>query len=100
MDSVFPFYEVEGQRLRDSGFREKTREKKARAALQRLINRELTTARGKTRPELVLCGTELANFVLVPSSEQLTVEGTRGTRAEQQSRNPLPWPNPDLIQQF
>ncbi|TKX87637.1 ATP-binding protein, partial [Halorubrum sp. SS5] len=95
-----PFYEVEGQRLRDSGFRAKTKEKKARAALQRLLNRELTTGRGKTRPELVLCGTELANFVLVPSSEQLTVEGTRGTRAEQQSRNPLPWPNPDLIQQF
>ncbi|MFK8215533.1 ATP-binding protein [Haloferax volcanii] len=95
-----PFYEVEGQRLRDSGFREKTKEKKARAALQRLLNRELTTGRGKTRPELTLCGTELANFVLVPSSEQLTVEGTRGTRAEQQSRNPLPWPNPDLIQQF
>ncbi|QKG94450.1 ATP-binding protein (plasmid) [Halorubrum salinarum] len=95
-----PFYEVEGQRLRDSGFREKTKEKKARAALQRLLNRELTTGRGKTRPELVLSGTELANFVLVPSSEQLTVEGTRGTRAEQQSRNPLPWPNPDLIQQF
>ncbi|MGB9985589.1 ATP-binding protein [Salarchaeum japonicum] len=95
-----PFYEVEGQRLRDSGFREKTKEKKARAALQRLLNRELTTGRGKTRPELVLSGRELANFVLVPSSEQLTVEGTRGTRAEQQSRNPLPWPNPDLIQQF
>ncbi|MGQ4557260.1 ATP-binding protein [Halobellus sp. GM3] len=95
-----PFYEVEGKRLRDSGFREKTKEKKARAALQRLLNRELTTGRGKTRPELVLSGTELANFVLVPSSEQLTVEGTRGTRAEQQSRNPLPWPNPDLIQQF
>ncbi|WP_123539239.1 ATP-binding protein [Halosimplex salinum] len=95
-----PFYEVEGQRLRDSGFREKTKEKKARAALQRLLNRDLTTGRGKTRPELVLCGTEIANFVLVPSSEQLTVEGTRGTRAEQQSRNPLPWPNPDLIQQF
>ncbi|WP_096396400.1 ATP-binding protein [Halorubrum trapanicum] len=95
-----PFYEVEGQRLRDSGFREKTKEKKARAALQHLLNRELTTGRGKTRPELVLSGTELANFVLVPSSEQLTVEGTRGTRAEQQSRNPLPWPNPDLIQQF
>jgi DNA helicase HerA-like ATPase len=95
-----PFYEVEGQRFRESGFREKTKEKNALAAFQRLLNRELTTGRGKTRPELVLCGTELANFVLVPSSEQLTVEGTRGTRAEQQSRNPLPWPNPDLIQQF
>ncbi|WP_226008318.1 ATP-binding protein [Natrinema salinisoli] len=108
MDSLLPvfdpldgsFYEVEGKRLRDSGFREKTKTKNAQAALQRLLNSELTTGRGKTRPELVLCGTELANFVLVPSSEQLTVEGTRGTRAEQQSRNPLPWPNPDLIQQF
>ncbi|GAB3421948.1 ATP-binding protein [Haloparvum alkalitolerans] len=95
-----PFYEVEGKRLRDTGFREKTKERKARAALQRFLDRELTTGRGKTRPELILGGAELANFVLVPSSEQLTVEGTRGTRAEQQSRNPLPWPNPDLIQQF
>ncbi|WP_226024054.1 ATP-binding protein [Halomicrobium salinisoli] len=95
-----PFYEVEGKRLRDSGFRETTKTKNARTALQRLLDRELTTGRGKTRPELVLCGTELANFVLVPSSEQLTVEGTRGTRAEQQSRNPLPLPNPDLLQQF
>ncbi|MFW5919748.1 MAG: ATP-binding protein, partial [Halanaeroarchaeum sp.] len=95
-----PFYEVEGRRLREAGFREKTKTKNARAALRRLLNRELTTGRGTTRPELILCGTELANFVLVPSSEQLTVEGTRGTRAEQQSRNPLPWPNPDLIQQF
>ncbi len=45
-----PFYEVEGQRLRDSGFREKTKEKKARAALQRLLNRELTTGRGRPAP--------------------------------------------------
>jgi DNA helicase HerA-like ATPase len=95
-----PFYEVEGQRLRGSGFREKTKEKAAEVALHRLLDRDLTTGRGKTRPELVLCGRELANFILVPSSEQLTVEGIRGTRAEQQSRNPLPWPNPDLIEQF
>jgi len=95
-----PFYELEGQRLRESGFREQTKTKNARVALQRLLHRDLTTGRGKLRPELILCGTELANVVLVPSSEQLTVEGTRGTRAEQQSRNPLPWPNPDLIQQF
>ncbi|WP_435182196.1 ATP-binding protein [Halorussus sp. AFM4] len=95
-----PYYEVEGDRLRADGFREKTKEKNAQTALQRLLDREITTGRGKTRPDFVLSGTELANFVLVPSSEQLTVEGTRGTRAEQQSRNPLPWPNPDLVQQF
>src|SRR6056297_4050463 len=95
-----PYYEVEGERLRADGFREKTKEKNAQTSLQQLLDREITVGRGKTRPDFVLCGTELANFVLVPSSEQLTVEGTRGTRAEQQSRNPLPWPNPDLVQQF
>ncbi|REA00881.1 hypothetical protein DEQ92_18910 [Haloferax sp. Atlit-6N] len=95
-----PFYEIEATRLRDRGFRQSKKEQHARAALQRLLSREVTTGRGKTRPELVLCGAELANFILVPSSDQLTVEGTRGTRAEQQSRDPLPWPNPDLVQQF
>ena len=95
-----PYYEVEGERLRTGGFREKTKEKNAQTALQQLLDREITAGRGKTRPDFVLSGAELANFVLVPSSEQLTVEGTRGTRAEQQSRNPLPWPNPDLVQQF
>ena len=95
-----PYYEVKGKRLRADGFREKTKEKNAQTALRQLLDREITTGRGKTRPDFVLSGTELANFLLVPSSEQLTVEGTRGTRAEQQSRNPLPWPNPDLVQQF
>jgi len=95
-----PFYEVEGERIRSRGFRTKTKEKNARATLRHILDREIVTGRGKTRPEFVLGSKELANFVVVPSSEQLTVEGTRGTRAEQQSRNPLPWPNPDLIQQF
>ncbi|WP_049917004.1 ATP-binding protein [Halogeometricum pallidum] len=95
-----PYYEVTGERLRAEGFREQTKEKNARTALQQLLDREIAVGRGKTRPDFVLSGAELANFVLVPSSEQLTVEGTRGTRAEQQSRNPLACPNPDLIQQF
>jgi len=81
-----PYYEVTAERVRDSGFRAVTKERNAQAALQRLLDREITTGRGKTRPEFVLSGRELANFVLVPSSEQLTVEGKRGTRAEQQSR--------------
>ncbi|UWG49180.1 TraG/TraD/VirD4 family enzyme, ATPase (plasmid) [Halalkaliarchaeum sp. AArc-CO] len=95
-----PFYEVVGKRFQSKGFRDKTKVKHARAELQRLLDREITTGRGKTRPDLVLSGKELANFVLVPSSAQLTVEGQRGTRAEQQSRNPLPCPNPDLVGQF
>ena len=95
-----PYYEVTAERVRDSGFRAVTKERNARAALQRLLDREITTGRGKTRPDFVLSGRELANFVLVPSSEQLTVEGKRGTRAEQQSRNPLPRPHQDLMNEF
>ena len=95
-----PYYEVASERLRDSGLRAATKERNARAALQRLLDREITTGRGKTRPEFVLSGRELAHFVLVPSSEQLTVEGARGTRAEQQSRNPLPRPHQDLMGEF
>ncbi len=43
---------------------------------------------------------ELANLTVVPSSQDLTVEGTRGTRSEQRSRNPLPRPHPDLMDEF
>lgn len=108
MDSILPvfdqldgpFYEVEGKRLREKGLREKTKLKNSRAALRHLLNRELETGRGRTRPDLVLGGPEIAHFVLVPSSSQLTIEGQRGTRAEQRSQNPLPLPNPDLLQQF
>ncbi|RLM62604.1 ATP-binding protein [Halorubrum sp. Atlit-26R] len=95
-----PYYEVTAERIRDSGFRAATKERNARAALQRLLDREITTGRGKIRPDFVLSGRELANFVLVPSSEQLTVEGKRGARAEQQSRNPLPRPHQDLMNEF
>ncbi|MBP1955866.1 DNA helicase HerA-like ATPase [Halarchaeum rubridurum] len=95
-----PFYDVESERVRSSGFREAKKEKNARKALQRLLDRDIVTGRWKTRPDFVLSGRELAHFLLVPSSEQLSIEGSRGTRAEQQSRNPLPRPNPDLREQF
>ncbi|WP_188884535.1 ATP-binding protein, partial [Halarchaeum grantii] len=95
-----PFYDVEAERVRSSGFREAKKEKNARKALQRLLNQEIITGRGKTRPDFVLSGRELANFLLIPSSEQLSIEGSRGTRAEQQSRNPLTRPDPDLLSEF
>lgn len=95
-----PFYGLDGQRLRDNGWRQATKGKTAQRALKRVLNRELITGRGKTRPDLVLNADELANFILVPSAEQLSVEGTRGTRAEQQSRNPLPRPHQDLMSEF
>jgi len=94
------FYRIEGERLTDRGFRAKTKQKNAVTAFHRLTDRELTTGRGKSRPDLVLSAAELANFILVPSAAQLSVTGVRGTRAEQQSRNPLSSPNPDLLAQF
>ena len=95
-----PYYELTAERIRERGFRSTKKDQHARTALQRLLDGEITTGRGKTRPEFVLSGRELANFVVVPSSEQLTVEGTRGTRAEQQSRNPLARPHQDLLDEF
>lgn len=95
-----PCYEVEAERVRDNGLRQAKKEQHARTALQRLLDRELTTGRGKTRPEFVLSGRELANFLVVPSSDQLSVEGERGTRAEQQSRNPLARPHQDIMSEF
>jgi len=94
------FYRIQGQRLRESGIRQTTNERAARAELERFADRTITTGTGEHRPDLTLSGDELANFVLAPASDDLSVEGTRGTRAEQQSRNPLPRPNPDLLQQF
>nr|WP_241434442.1 ATP-binding protein [Natronorubrum tibetense] len=55
---------------------------------------------GKNRPDFVFNADELANVIVVPSADDLTVEGSRGARSEQRSRNPLPRPNPDLMAQF
>ncbi|WP_254280751.1 helicase HerA domain-containing protein [Haloarcula marina] len=94
------FYGIEGQRLHQAGWRQATKTKNARTALRHILEREVRTGSGKTRSDLVLNAGELANFVLAPSAEQLTVEGSRGTRAEHQSRNPLPRPHPDLMREF
>ncbi|WP_442904990.1 ATP-binding protein [Haladaptatus sp. CMSO5] len=94
------FYGFEGHRLQASGFRQKTSERYARAAFERLLDRELVTGKGHTRFDLVLNAEELANLITVPSGETISREGVRGTRTKQQSRNPLPLPSPDLIQQF
>ncbi|WP_267644153.1 primase-like DNA-binding domain-containing protein [Haloarchaeobius amylolyticus] len=95
-----PYYSLVGKRLRDAGWRQKTKQRNSRKELKRLLDRELVMDTGKTRPDLVLNGDELANFLLVPPAEQLSIEGARGTRAEQQSRNPLPRPNQDIMQEL
>lgn len=55
------------------------------------------TNRSDSRPDFVLNADELANFVVVvPSATDLNVQGSRGVRTEQQSRNPLPRPDQDI----
>ncbi|RKD87988.1 ATP-binding protein [Halopiger aswanensis] len=95
-----PFYSLEGKRLREAGLLSRTKQKRAQTLLEKVFNAEFATGRGKSRPDLVLNGDELANLVVVPSSQDLTIEGSRGARSEQRSRNPLPRPNPDLMEEF
>ena len=105
-----PYYEIEGERLRDSGLLSMTDGRGAHNVLERFRNRSLQTRRrdrlprltnrADSRPDLVLNADELANLVVVPSASSLTVEGSRGTRSEQRSRNPLPRPDHDITSQL
>lgn len=92
------FYGVEPELVEDGhGFRNK---EQATREFHRLINRKIVTGSGKKRPDIILNADELANFLTVPSSENLTIAGARGTRAEAESRDPLPKPDPDLMKEF
>jgi DNA helicase HerA-like ATPase len=51
----------------------------------------------KIRPDFILDPDELANLLIVPPSNQLSVEAARGARAEQESRNPQPRPHQDIM---
>jgi len=95
-----PFYELYGRRIRKKGFLSGQKEKRAQRHLERVLNGEMITGSGKKRTDFVFNADELANVVVVPSADDLTVEGSRGARSEQRSRNPLPRPNPDLMAQF
>jgi DNA helicase HerA-like ATPase len=90
-----PFYGVEGRRFRSLGWRRRTGDRYACRGLQRLLDRDLVTDDGDTRPDLVVSPDELAPFVVVPGADRFTVAGVRETRAEQRTRNPLPRPHQD-----
>ncbi|EJN56891.1 hypothetical protein HSB1_47080 [Halogranum salarium B-1] len=73
----------------------------ARKELRRLLSRSLNhSTLGKRRPQLVLNADELANFVAVPSAQTLTTEGSRGARGKERLRQPLPLPDPDMLEEF
>ena len=95
-----PFYGLDSERIRSAGRLTLRPQSHAHRFFERVRAAAIVTGRGRRRPDLVFSADELANVATVPASKHLTVEGTRGTRAEQQSRNPLPCPNPDLLQQF
>ncbi len=105
-----PYYEIEGERFRDRGLLDRTADTRARSALERFRTRSIATRRrdhlprptnrADSRLDLVLNAEELANLIVVPSAADLTVEGSRGTRAEQRSRNPLPRPTHDITRQL
>jgi hypothetical protein len=91
------YYRVSAKRLQ----RGLIKGRNARKAQSRFFDRSLTTGRlGMTRPELVLNPDELANFVVVPPSTQLTTEGGRGAQATPESRSPLPRPQTEHMREF
>ncbi|WP_135665817.1 ATP-binding protein [Halorhabdus rudnickae] len=93
-----PYYRVRPKRVRH-GLRKRRR---ATRHADRVFNATLTTKRKwrKTRPDLVLGPAELANFVVVPPSTDLTTEGGRGSDAQPESRTPLPLPAQDHMNAF
>lgn len=94
------FYSLESNILLDEAGRLRDKPK-ATNAVKQMLNRDLAIDNsGRARREVVLNADELANFVVAPSSKGLTVEGTRETRAKPESRNPLPRPDPDIMENF
>ena len=73
----------------------------AKKELERLVTRSFNpSSMGKRRPQLILNADELANFVTVPSAQTMTTEGSRGARRKERLRQPLPLPDPDLLDKF
>ncbi|ELY41613.1 primase-like DNA-binding domain-containing protein [Natronorubrum sulfidifaciens] len=95
-----PFYELVGRRIREKGILSRRKAKRAQRHLERVLDAEIVTGGRKTKPDFVFNADELANLIVVPGGEDLTVEGSRGARSEQRSRNPLPRPHPDLMEEF
>ncbi|SFL66974.1 hypothetical protein SAMN04487950_4545 [Halogranum rubrum] len=92
------FYEVERERLRANRHRASSKRKHALAVFDQLLDRELVTGRGRTTPDFVCNSRELAPFITIPSGSELSVEGSRRTRSEQESRSSLPLPHHDHME--
>ncbi len=95
------FYRLEPTPFRDEGLLHRSRERNARRALTRFLDRELyTDESGRARPHLVATPDALAGLVAVPAGEDLSVPATRATRTADESQTPLPRPDPDQLRPF
>ncbi len=95
-----PFYELAGRRVRERRLTLHRGHPRSRQHLNRILEAKIVTGGRKTQSHLIFNANELANLVIIPSGDEMSVDGSRGSRSKQQSRNPLPRPNPDLMDQF
>lgn len=95
-------YEVVGERL-GRGFRG---DKKRMEAFENFNQHEIAVddpsiwkfwSDDSVRKDFVLDPHELGNFIVIPHTDHLSVEATRGIRAQQQSQSPLPRPHSGIM---
>ena len=93
-----PHYRLRPKRVR-RGLRKGRRAKKHAS---RVFNAKMVAKSDwrKSRPNLVLGPSELANFVVIPPATALTTEGGRGSDAEPESRTPPPLPSQHHMEAF
>jgi len=91
------YYGVTGKRIHRGIPGRRNARKEFTRTRERSINRGRW---GSTRPALVLNADELANFVVIPPSTQMSTEGGRSAEAHPESRSPLPRPKAEHMEEF
>jgi len=95
------YYHITGRVVKD-GLRERLGKRPTPdELLQDFVSRDIRVSLfSKTRLQLVLNYDELANYISVPSNEALTDDAVRSIRSKQESRAPLPLPDPDKLEAY
>jgi len=106
------YYQIEGTLVDDCGKVVGTTPSTPRDELNYLLDRELRTSDKseslleKTvgsslyRSEIVLNARELADIITIPAGEEMPKQAFRGTRVKHEEENPLPRPNPEILEGF
>jgi hypothetical protein len=98
-----PEYEVVGERL-SGGFRG-DRDEEFENFQQHIVTTDDSSwwnpwSSDRVRTDFVLDPHELGNFIVVPPTHHLSVEATRGIRAQQQNQSPLPRPRSAVMRRL